>query len=527
MIRYALLFGFLTLASCAVPEPCIAQCGERVCGLDPVCGEPCGSCFDDETCSDAGTCDVICDTADCGPDGCTFDVDVKRVQIAATIDWPGRPGGYTPALAFFPAHGASTTPAFVSDGDSLPAGIWDIYVAAYRGGPLAPLERHRVIDADTTFTPTIRSARISADPGTYLLREPGTHRLLATLATIVGDRVDWEGPPPSYIHAWQGVFDVSFARIATDTSYGQPADTEVPLVAGFVVDSFSDARLPSLPSGRFDVDVTWNGEPVALSTPYFSPEQRVGTFDVPVEHEHGFYLARNVVVREGETTRVEVHLTAPTSGIEYLNPRISGPSTTVTLDGYDGNVLISRYTARLTADGERGSFRGLAAVPPGTYWVDGRSYVVDGWPLFINHEAVALTLDVAFDGVSQGDTLFLERELVPGRFTTIPVEFRSGDIVKPGTYRVRLSSGGAIVAERIVVDAEHTAYAIDVDMVRVRGASGSWSAVSFDDVWFSTPDDVTTYDAMVPAGRQDVGIEWSWTNVPVGHCVLLDDTESP
>ena len=38
------------------PPSCVPACGSRECGLDPVCGTPCGTCDSGETCSAAGRC---------------------------------------------------------------------------------------------------------------------------------------------------------------------------------------------------------------------------------------------------------------------------------------------------------------------------------------------------------------------------------------------------------------------------------------------------------------------------------------
>ncbi|OQC37378.1 MAG: Serine/threonine-protein kinase pkn1 [Deltaproteobacteria bacterium ADurb.Bin058] len=52
------------------PDPsCTPACGDRVCGLDPVCGESCGSCSSPNTCTE-GQCECIkdCSGRVCGPD---------------------------------------------------------------------------------------------------------------------------------------------------------------------------------------------------------------------------------------------------------------------------------------------------------------------------------------------------------------------------------------------------------------------------------------------------------------------------
>ncbi|MCP4499241.1 MAG: hypothetical protein GY822_04640 [Deltaproteobacteria bacterium] len=50
--------GFMCTAGACVEETCIPECGSRVCGVDPVCGTPCGTCDNNETCSANGTCDM-------------------------------------------------------------------------------------------------------------------------------------------------------------------------------------------------------------------------------------------------------------------------------------------------------------------------------------------------------------------------------------------------------------------------------------------------------------------------------------
>src|SRR5262245_42809245 len=53
---------------------CTPMCGARVCGLDPICGESCGACGANETCSGSGICEANCvagcGTRVCGTDAC-------------------------------------------------------------------------------------------------------------------------------------------------------------------------------------------------------------------------------------------------------------------------------------------------------------------------------------------------------------------------------------------------------------------------------------------------------------------------
>ena len=54
-------------------EPCEADCGERLCGWDPVCGTLfCGTCGLHEDCTPGGACECVPDCAgrECGGDGC-------------------------------------------------------------------------------------------------------------------------------------------------------------------------------------------------------------------------------------------------------------------------------------------------------------------------------------------------------------------------------------------------------------------------------------------------------------------------
>ena len=69
--------------------PCKAECGERVCGPDPVCGEPCGDCTGDfELCSDSGTCEKNCDLDPFTADR-TVDINLETVVISGEITLDG------------------------------------------------------------------------------------------------------------------------------------------------------------------------------------------------------------------------------------------------------------------------------------------------------------------------------------------------------------------------------------------------------------------------------------------------------
>ena len=73
--------------------PCTPECGDRVCGPDPVCGEPCGECTGDfELCSDEGKCEKNCDL-----DPFTADRKVDINLETATVSGEITLNGATPA----------------------------------------------------------------------------------------------------------------------------------------------------------------------------------------------------------------------------------------------------------------------------------------------------------------------------------------------------------------------------------------------------------------------------------------------
>lgn len=68
----ALSFG---LSGCSSSNPdCVPDCEGLECGLDPVCGESCGTCPDGRTCNQEGQCEQgcvpDCEGRCCGSDGC-------------------------------------------------------------------------------------------------------------------------------------------------------------------------------------------------------------------------------------------------------------------------------------------------------------------------------------------------------------------------------------------------------------------------------------------------------------------------
>jgi len=62
----------LGLVGCGEEETCTPECGNRVCGTDPVCGQSCGSCQAGETCNASGVCEGGC-SPDCGARECGLD----------------------------------------------------------------------------------------------------------------------------------------------------------------------------------------------------------------------------------------------------------------------------------------------------------------------------------------------------------------------------------------------------------------------------------------------------------------------
>lgn len=70
----AVLGGQDSWCSIGLFADCVPDCSGRDCGLDPVCGEPCGTCAPAEVCTPAGVCQELtgcaldCSGRDCGPD---------------------------------------------------------------------------------------------------------------------------------------------------------------------------------------------------------------------------------------------------------------------------------------------------------------------------------------------------------------------------------------------------------------------------------------------------------------------------
>lgn len=69
--------------------PCTPECGDRVCGLDPVCGESCGECTGDwEMCSTAGQCEKSCDLEPINADK-VLDIDLETFTVSGKVTLNG------------------------------------------------------------------------------------------------------------------------------------------------------------------------------------------------------------------------------------------------------------------------------------------------------------------------------------------------------------------------------------------------------------------------------------------------------
>lgn len=93
---------------CSTAEVCcVADCGERVCGVDPLCGvTSCGECGDNEACTEDGACECLFDSCegaccaeddacvdgaccapDCGDRACGMDPVCGTLSCGACGDW--------------------------------------------------------------------------------------------------------------------------------------------------------------------------------------------------------------------------------------------------------------------------------------------------------------------------------------------------------------------------------------------------------------------------------------------------------
>jgi len=70
--------------------PCSPECGDRVCGPDPVCGESCGECTGDwEACSAGGQCEKTCDLEPINADK-VLDIDLETYNVSGKITLNGQ-----------------------------------------------------------------------------------------------------------------------------------------------------------------------------------------------------------------------------------------------------------------------------------------------------------------------------------------------------------------------------------------------------------------------------------------------------
>lgn len=67
---------------------CVKQCGDRVCGPDPICEEDCGDCDRFSVCNDEGQCDQICDLDTINED-LVLDIFLKTVTVSGTVKLNG------------------------------------------------------------------------------------------------------------------------------------------------------------------------------------------------------------------------------------------------------------------------------------------------------------------------------------------------------------------------------------------------------------------------------------------------------
>ncbi|MFH1809466.1 MAG: hypothetical protein ABIJ09_12025, partial [Pseudomonadota bacterium] len=83
----------LSIDSTGCQQACAPQCGTRQCGPDPVCGAACGTCSDDEICSQDGQCDpapACLSSQDLCAAGCTLDINPMLVTLNGSVHWDGR-----------------------------------------------------------------------------------------------------------------------------------------------------------------------------------------------------------------------------------------------------------------------------------------------------------------------------------------------------------------------------------------------------------------------------------------------------
>ena len=69
--------------------PCNPECGDRVCGPDPVCGESCGECTGDwEICNSAGQCEETCDLEPV-TENKVLDIDLETFTVSGKVTLNG------------------------------------------------------------------------------------------------------------------------------------------------------------------------------------------------------------------------------------------------------------------------------------------------------------------------------------------------------------------------------------------------------------------------------------------------------
>ena len=69
--------------------PCTPECGDRECGLDPVCGEPCGECTGSwEACNEKGQCEKTCDFEPIEKDE-VLDINLETVNVSGSVTLNG------------------------------------------------------------------------------------------------------------------------------------------------------------------------------------------------------------------------------------------------------------------------------------------------------------------------------------------------------------------------------------------------------------------------------------------------------
>lgn len=71
------------------PSACVPQCGSQTCGVDPVCGQPCGTCDALSVC-ERGQCKKACDLDPIVNDT-NIDVALKTVQVSGSLMLNGAP----------------------------------------------------------------------------------------------------------------------------------------------------------------------------------------------------------------------------------------------------------------------------------------------------------------------------------------------------------------------------------------------------------------------------------------------------